>query len=224
MSLTFWAVTNTIKGITRILCRVHDEQLTKVPLEGPLILVGNHVNFLDAPIMFTHLLPRPVIAVAKAETWDMPFLGPLFELWGMIPIRRGAADTAAMRNVLGALEDGKIIAISPEGTRSGDGRLQEGQPGVIPLALRSGAPLLPVVYYGHEGFHQNWRRLRRTDFQIAIGEPFHLETHGEKVFKEVRQKIITEIMYQLAALMPPEYRGVYHDLDAATTHYLNFIP
>lgn len=222
MAVAFWAVTKAIKGLTHLLCRIETEPLDKVPPQGPLILVCNHINFLEVPVMYTHLQPRPVIGLAKSESWDNPLLGVLFDLWGAIPIRRGEADTAALRQGLQALEGGKIIAISPEGTRSGHGRLQKGHPGVVPLALRSGAPLLPLVYYGGESLRQNLRRLQRTDFHIIVGRQFTLDTHGVKVTRNVRQKITDEIMYQLAALLPPEYRGAYADMEQAASEYLRF--
>jgi 1-acyl-sn-glycerol-3-phosphate acyltransferase len=91
------------------------------------------------------------------------------------------------------------------------GRLQRAKAGVVPLALRSRAPLLPLVYYGHEGFADNVRHLRRTDFHIVVGEPFRLETHGKRVTREVRQAMADEIMRTLARLLPPPNRGVYAD-------------
>jgi len=222
MTLAFWAVTNTIKGLTRILCRIEEGPLSQIPQHGPLILVCNHINFLEVPLVFTHLQPRPVTGFAKSETWESPFLGPLFDLWGAIPLRRGEADLNALRRGLEALEGGKIVAINPEGTRSGNGRLQKGHPGVVTLALRSGVPLLPMVYYGGETFHRNIRRLQRTDFNIRVGKPFYVDTCGEKVTRQVRQKIVDEIMFQLATLLPAAYRGAYANLEASTTHYLNF--
>jgi len=95
---------------------------------------------------------------------------------------------------------------------------------VVSLALHSGAPLLPLVYYGGETIHQNMRRLRRTDFRISVGQPFKLVTHGERVDGSVRRAMTDEIMYQLAMLLPHAYRGVYAGLDAATTEYLRFAP
>jgi 1-acyl-sn-glycerol-3-phosphate acyltransferase len=100
--------------------------------------------------------------------------------------------------------------------------LQQGHPGVVILALRSGAPLLPVVYYGAENFRENLRRLRRTDFHIVVGEPFYVDAGGERVTRQVRRQMVDEIMYQMAALLPPAYRGVYSDLSAATEKYLTF--
>ena len=224
MSLTRWVADGTIGGLLRLLCRVHGEQLEKVPTRGPLILATNHVNFLEIPALHIHLRPRPVTGLANVESWDKPVTRFLFDLWGAIPIRRGEPDRAALRQALGVLEEGYILAVAPEGTRSGHGYLQRGHPGIVMLALQSGAPVLPLVFYGGERFWQNLRRLRRTPFHIVVGNPFHVQTDGAKPRRELRQQITDEIMYQLAALLPPAYRGVYADLDAATETYLHFTP
>jgi len=222
LTKSFWLVNTTIKNITRIICQVDDTQLQRVPPCGPLILVANHINFLEVPIMFTHLQPRPVTGFAKAETWNNPAMGALFNLWGAIPLKRGEADMVAIRRGLEVLGDGKILAVAPEGTRSGNGQLQKGHPGVVMLASRSGAPLLPVIYYGGEGFRRNLTRLRRTDFHIIVGQQFSLNVQNAVLSREVRQQITDEIMYQLAALLPIPYRGYYSDLSEATEKYLKF--
>ncbi len=222
MTLVRSVVCSTIWGLTRVLCRIDDAQLARVPAHGPLILVANHINFLDAPLIYTHLLPRPVTAMAKEETWHNPLLAFLFDLGGAIPLRRGEADMGAMRRGLAVLKAGSILAVAPEGTRSNHGRLQAGHPGVALLALRSGAPLLPLAHYGGEGFRRNVTRLRRTSFRLVVGRPFYLDARGQPVTREVRQRMADEVMYQLAALLPPAYRGRYADLAAASETYLRF--
>lgn len=222
MSLAFRTTMVTIKGLTHGLCRIDSRSLEQVPAQGPLILVCNHINFLDAPLLYTQLMPRPLTGFAKSETWDSPFLRPLFNLGGAIPVRRGEADMSALRGGLAALEKGYILVITPEGTRSGDGRLAQGHPGVVTLATRSGAPIQPVAYYGGERLYTNLRRLRRTDFHIRVGKPFRVETKGASLTSALRRQITDEIMYRLAALLPAAYRGVYADLDGATSDYLRF--
>lgn len=223
MSLTNTLVNTTIKGLTHILCRIDASELDQVPAQGPLLLVANHVNFLDAPVMYTHLQPRLLTAFVKAETWDNPVMGLLFDIWGGIPIKRGEPDMAALEMALEALRLGKIVAVAPEGTRSGSGRLKRGYPGIVVLALHSGAPLLPVAYYGGENFRDNVSRLRRTDFHITVGQPFTIDPGKQKVTRPVRQAITDEIMYRIAALLPEEYRGEYAELEKATQKYLKFI-
>ncbi len=224
MSVTEWVVTGTLRRVTRILCRVDDREMARIPPRGPLILVVNHVNFIEVPLMYSHLRPRHITGFAKSETWDNPAMGWLFNVFQAIPLRRDEPDPRAFRTALEVLERGDILGVAPEGTRSNDGRLRHGKPGVVVLALKSGAPLQPVAYYGSERFHRNIRRLQRTDFNITVGFPFYLDPRGEKVTREVRYRMTSEIMYQLAAILPPAYRGHYSNLEAATEDYLRFAP
>ncbi len=218
-------VTNlVVKGITTALCQVDADQLERVPTSGPLIAVTNHINFLEAPVIYTRLMPRPLTGYAKIETWDSAFLGWLFNVWGIIPIRRGEPDKTAVKSGLQALKEGSILTIAPEGTRSSDGRLLRGHPGVVMLALLSDAPLLPVVHYGHENYREDLRKLRRTKIHAVVGHSFKLDKSSEKVTSEIRQVMVDEIMYQMAALLPPQYRGVYANLSKATEKYLVFTP
>lgn len=223
MSLAFWTVNSAIKGLLRLACRVEDQALQQVPQRGPLILVCNHVNSLEVPLIFTHLQPRPMTGFVKAETWDSRWMGMLFDLWGAIPLRRGEADVEALHQGLEALRQGKIIAIAPEGTRSGHGCLQRGHPGVVTLALYAEAPLLPLVYFGGEAIGQNLRRLRRTNFHIRVGRMMRINLHGERLRRQLRQQITDELMYCLAELLPEHYRGAYADLSGVTCRYLDVL-
>lgn len=216
-------VNTVIKTLVRTVCRIDASELEQVPAEGPLIIATNHVTFLEAPVVYTHLMPRPLTAFSKTETWDNPFLGWLFDLWEIIPLKRGEADLGALRKGMQALDEGMILTIAPEGTRSYTGILAEGHPGVVMVALRSESPILPVATFGHEDLGQNLKRLRRTDFNIRVGRPFRLKKPEGKITREIRRKMTDEIMYQIAALLPEPYRGVYADASKASTTYLEFL-
>jgi 1-acyl-sn-glycerol-3-phosphate acyltransferase len=207
---------------TKIICRIEDAELMQVPLNGPLILAVNHINSLEVPLLFAHLQPRRMIGLAKIETWNNKFMGWLFELWEAIPIRRGEADLDAVRRCLITLSAGDILGVAPEGTRSYNGRLLRGQPGIVLIAMRSGAPILPVAHWGGEDFSRNIKHLKRTDFHIRVGKPFTLDAQGEKVNGKVRQSMVDEIMYQIALLMPEEYRGQYANCTPLPQKYLRF--
>ena len=140
-------------------------------------------------------------------------------LFDAIPLRRGEADIAALRQGLERLKAGQVVIIMPEGTRSGDGQLQQGHAGVVFLALRSGAPLLPIVHYGSERLVGNLRRGRRAYVRFLVGQPFTFDTRGAKITRQMRRQMVDEAMYQMATLLPPVYRGAYADLEQATqTH------
>jgi 1-acyl-sn-glycerol-3-phosphate acyltransferase len=218
-----WLVKGVVKQGTSLLCQIDAADLARVPPGGPLILYTNHTGSLEVPLLFAHLQPRPVTGFAKAETWNDPFMAWLFDLWGAIPIQRGEADMHALRAGLQALRQGYILGIAPEGTRNRDGHLRRARAGVVTLALHSRAPLLPVAHWGGEGFGRNLRRARRTEFHVRVGRPFRLRTDPGSLSRAVRQQIVDELMYQLAALLPETYRGEYRNLEAASQSYLEFI-
>ena len=202
-------ISQIVKLGTRILCRIDAPDLDKVPMRGPLIAYSNHTGQIEVAVFFGQLQPRRITGWAKMEAWDNAFLRWLFNLWGLIPVRRGEADTTALRKAVTALEKGYIFGIAPEGTRNITGRLKRAQPGAVLLAVRSGAPLLPIVHWGGEDFLRNLARLKRTDFHIRVGDPICLKVDGVRMTREIRQQIVDEMMYRLAELLPHEYRGEY---------------
>lgn len=220
-SIYRWFMNSVIRLGMVILCRVDKSDLHKVPPQGPLILVTNHINSLEVPLLFVHLQPRKMIGLAKIETWNNKFMGWLFDLWDAIPVSRGEADLEAIRACLEALKTGDILAIAPEGTRSYNGHLQRGQPGISLIALRAGVSILPMAHWGGEAFSENVKKFKRTDFQVRVGKPFSLDANGEKVNGEVRQAMADEIMCQIAGLLPEEYRGEYADCKSPPK-YLRF--
>lgn len=224
MILLSFVINNIIQFLTAIICRLDVAEIKKIPQKGPVLLVANHVNFLEVPVLRVRMGLRPVVALAKRETWGNPFLAFLFNMWGGIPIRRGEADLMAFSKSVEVIKSGKILVAAPEGTRSSHGRLQKGYPGIVLMALRSEAPVLPIALWGHENFWDNIKHLRRTDFNLRVGNPFRLNDHGKGLTREVRQQMTDEVMYQIAALLPEKYRGVYSDFSKATQEYIEFEP
>jgi len=216
-------VSFVIRVWTGIVCRIELEPLAKVPMHGPLILTVNHITSLEVPLLFAYLQPRKMIGLAKIETWDNKFMAWLFDLWEAIPIRRGEADLDAIRACLKVLAAGDMLGVAPEGTRSYSGRLQRGQPGIAMIALRSGAPIQPIAHWGGEDLQANLKRFKRTPFHIRVGKPFVLHAGDVKVNGEIRQAMADEIMYQIALLLPPDYRGDYSDCESFVPKYIHFV-
>ncbi len=210
-----------IKRILSTFLDVDSRDVSRIPMEGPLIISTNHINFLDAPVGFSHLHPRPVTAFVKAETWDNWFLKFLFNAWDAIPIKRGEADFEAFRLAEEALKQKKIVFIAPEGTRSKHGRLNQGYPGIALLAIRSGAPILPVVLYGNENI-KDLRLGKRTKMSIKVGEPYTINLNGRSLDRECRKQVTDEIMYEIARILPEQNRGVYSELANSKREFLQF--
>jgi 1-acyl-sn-glycerol-3-phosphate acyltransferase len=220
MNFTHWLVNFIIRVYTRITCRIDAPDLQNFPMHGPVIAIANHTGQIEVPMLFAHLQPRKLTGWAKVEAWDNWFLHWVFGVWGAIPVRRGEADMKALKLALKALEEGKIFGLAPEGTRNKTGKLIRAMPGTVIIALHSGAPIIPIAHWGGEVYLKNLKRLKRTDFHIRIGEPFTINVEGVKVTGEIRQQIVDEMMYELAKLLPEEYRGVYSDMSKATTRFI----
>ena len=147
MDLVRWLVIQVIRVGLGILCRIDTSDIDRIPPKGPMIVYSNHTGSIEVPMTFVLLQPRPMTGMAKIETWNNSFLAWLFNLWGIIPIRRGEADMEAMRKTLDSLKDGKILGMSPEGTRNKSGKLLRGHPGIVMLAILSGSPLIPLAHW-----------------------------------------------------------------------------
>jgi 1-acyl-sn-glycerol-3-phosphate acyltransferase len=208
------------RAMTGLIFRIDDKQLSDVPEKGPLIFYSNHVNFMEVPTVYTRLQPRDVHGMVLADRWKNPFLRWVLDSTESLPIQRGQPNLDAIHRAIELLKTGAVVGIMPEGTRSGDGILQPAFPGIVLLALRSGAPMIPIGFYGAENYKQNMSRVKQTDFHFVVGKPFHLTNRGEALSVTVRQQMTSEIMYRLAAILPPAYRGVYGDLTQATQDYL----
>ncbi|MBC7232943.1 MAG: 1-acyl-sn-glycerol-3-phosphate acyltransferase [Chloroflexi bacterium] len=218
-----WISVKVIWLATKILLKVKAEGLERIPRSGPVILAVNHINFID-PLLIYAISPRPVIGLAKHELWANPLTRLIAKSWGTIPVRRGELDLHAMRHALQTLQEGGVLGLAPEGTRSHHGRLQQARSGIVLLALRApDALILPMAVYGQEQFFKNLRHLRRTEVHVVTGRGFYLDPGDMKITHEVRQEIADAIMYQIAALLPPEYRGVYQNMAATPGRYLRFV-
>jgi len=223
MTLLKWIVTYGCKFGLHVVYRIDAREMKKIPMTGPLISFTNHSGLVEAPLLYCELAPREkVTGLSKIENFDKPFLNFVFKQWEIIAVRRGEADMEAMRACIDKLKAGYILGMAPEGTRNKTGSLQKAQGGIALLALHSGAPIIPVAHWGGINLKKNLKRLKRTPFDIRVGRLFRLDARGQRITREVRQEMADEMMYQLALLLPEEFRGAYSDLSLATTRWLNF--
>ncbi|MFO7850014.1 MAG: lysophospholipid acyltransferase family protein [Spirochaetia bacterium] len=215
-------ITLCIKGFLSLVCRVDDKELAKVPKKGPFLLVMNHINFLEVPLVYTYIYPRPQSSLIKIETWKNPFLGKIAKMWDAIPIKRSVSDFFALRAADEALGSGKFLLLAPEGTRSGNGSLRRGKQGVAVIAAQRNVPIIPVVHYGGELVWHNLRRGRRTDFTFKVGPVFRINLSRKELSSSKRREITDEVMAVIASTLPPAYRGYYRDKIPSEYRYLTF--
>ena len=151
--------------------------LELLPKDGPAIVMINHIAFVD-PVVVMGSLPRMIVPMAKIEAYDVPIWGIFPRLWRVIPVSRGELDRKALRMALEVLQSGEIVLVAPEGTRGT--QLGRGKEGVAYLALKSGAPIVPVAIEGTEGFPSifpiGWWK---PGAFIRLGPPFRFKPPGD---------------------------------------------
>jgi 1-acyl-sn-glycerol-3-phosphate acyltransferase len=180
-----------------------------VPMKGPLIVVANHLSYLD-PLVLAYAIPRFLYYMAKAELWAFPLFGALISLLGAFPVRRGMADLQAMGKAVTVLKHGKVLALFPEGTRSKTHTLHRGKPGAVLLHLKTGVPILPVGIVGtHLQFIHGFIPARLRVVKAKVGRPFRLRAPSLNPERQELDALTDTMMLKIAELIPEEYRGVY---------------
>ncbi|ADU51225.1 1-acyl-sn-glycerol-3-phosphate acyltransferase [Thermaerobacter marianensis DSM 12885] len=169
-----------------------------VPAGGPLLVIANHFSWLDPPLVGT-VLPRNVHFMAKQELFRNPLAAWVLRRLGAFPVRRGQPDRWALRQALELLEQGRVVGLFPEGTRS-RGPLRPFEPGAALLAVKSGAPVLPVAIIGP---YKLGRPVR-----VRIGTPFRVERGGgEGSIEAVADRMRKAIAALLAEEPAPGRQG-----------------
>ena len=132
-----------VRLLLRVLGRLRSSGEENVPRRGGVLYCPNHISDADPPVLFV-TAPRRCWMVGKREIFQIPILGPYFNQLQAIPIHRDTPDRAALRRIEQVLKGGEAVLLFPEGRASEDGRLQRLQPGVALVALRTGAPIIPI--------------------------------------------------------------------------------
>jgi 1-acyl-sn-glycerol-3-phosphate acyltransferase len=202
-------------GFTLLVRLEKVEGLDNIPMEGPGILLMNHIGWVD-PIVLVHVMPRYIVPLAKVEVLEYPVIGIIPPLWGMIPVQREGFDRKAVQTALEILDKGEIVLVAPEGTRNP--QLQKAKEGFAYLASRSGAPIIPVAIEGSSGYptFRYSKRWRESPIFVKFGKPFYYRSEYERAGREQLRKLTDEAMYYLAEMLPEERRGYYSDLSKAT--------
>jgi 1-acyl-sn-glycerol-3-phosphate acyltransferase len=191
----------------RLFTRLRVEGKENVPPEGGLLVVANHLNFNDPPLLGAKL-GRPVVFMAKEELFRSRPLAWFLRSLGAFPVHRGRLDRKAIRQSEKVLAEGKALLMFPEATRSPKAQLQPAFPGSALIASRHSVLVLPVGIYGTERLKGSWL-FRRPKITINIGKTFSLPGAGGKLTKEELAANTELIMRRVAELLPPAYRGVY---------------
>jgi 1-acyl-sn-glycerol-3-phosphate acyltransferase len=216
--IRLWALIARVGLGTLARVRVEGD-VANIPETGPLIVASNHTSNADGVLVGGWLAPRlgrRIHWLGKREMVDWPLIGPMARYGSIHPVDRAGADVEAFRLARRILDEGHVLMVFPEGTRSPTGALQEAKDGLALLALRTGAPILPVGIAGTDRF---WPRGRKPKpgkpVVLRIGQIFTLsDVLGPDVLADRRaaKAAATQtIMRRIASLLPARQQGRYGD-------------
>lgn len=218
-----------IRGLIRtlgfgVVWRVDITGTENIPDTGPAILMMNHISLLDPVLCMGAVTNRFVVPMSKAENLRNPLFALFVRWWGAYTIHRGEVDRRALTSSIELLKSGQLILIAPEGTRQREG-LAKPKDGLAYIATKADAVIIPTAVSGAIGWQHKMRRLQRVHMQLNFGRPFRFKTdNAARIPREVLAQMGEEAMYQLAlALRDESMRGVYSDIDKATTEHLVFL-
>jgi len=205
------------RTVARSVTRVTIEgPIDRIPRDGPVILAANHISNGDAVIIgswLTKSLGRRIHWLGKKEMFDWPLVGWIARNGGVHPVDRAAADVDAFRMAERILAEGHVLMVFPEGTRSPTGELQTPKDGLAMLALRSGAPVVPIGISNTDRVWPKGRFVPRPGGHatMRVGEAFRLadELPGGLDRKSAKKAATDLIMRRIAALVDERHRGVY---------------
>ncbi|GAA0414610.1 1-acyl-sn-glycerol-3-phosphate acyltransferase [Acrocarpospora corrugata] len=214
----YWVVKAILWPFLHFVFRPWAEGVENVPKEGPVILAGNHLSFADH-FFGALFLPRKVISLGKSDYFTGRGIKGLlsrafFSGVGTVPIDRsgGKASEAALRTGLRVLNEGSVLGIYPEGTRSPDGRLYKGKTGVARLALESRAPVIPWAMVNTFEMMPPGRPIPKFGIRpgVKYGKPLDFSRYyGMENDFLVLRAVTDEIMYALMELSGQEYVDKY---------------
>jgi 1-acyl-sn-glycerol-3-phosphate acyltransferase len=185
--------------------------LENIPSGGSFIAVSNHIGRLDAALVYVFLNRTDVIMMVAEKYKEHAIFRWLVRMVDGVYIDRFNADLNALREIMRRLKAGGVLVMAPEGTRSPTASLQEGKDGASYLAGKSGLPILPIGVTGTEDklVAQQLRRFKKLRIVGRVGKTFTLPPLSPTDRESQLAQFTTEIMCQIAAQLPENYRGIY---------------
>jgi len=208
MSLLYRTCNFLQKNTLKMFCDFEVTGRENIPPFGPLVVVSNHMSYIDPSILAVSI-ERRLTFLAKNSLFKGVFISALLRRYGAYPISRSSLDLKTLRWIKGYLAQDGTLAIFPEGTRN-SGTMINGKNGTARIIHMTGATILPVGVTGTQELQNLFRVVNPTGkIRVNIGAPFSLPLLEGKLDKYILKSMTDIIMGRIALLLPDEYRGVY---------------
>jgi 1-acyl-sn-glycerol-3-phosphate acyltransferase len=199
MNLYYWLGYNLSRILARIFYRFRIVHRERVIQTGPVVLAMNHQSFFDPPLA-GNAADRPIYYLAKKSLMHTPILGWLLPKLNVIPVDVQAIDRSAIKALVRVINAGNCALVFPEGSRTTDGVLHPGLPGIGFVIAKTLAPVVPMRIFGaYEAWPIGGRIRLGSQITIVVGEPIRFtaadvdRTAGKDVYARISQRVMDAI-------------------------------
>lgn len=201
----FYSVIRTVGWLLlKIFWRMEVIGIENVPERGGVIIASNHVSYLD-PIVLGASTKRKLHFMAKKEVFNNIFSSIFLKNLNAFPVDRKKIDILAFRKSISILEEGRVLGIFPEGTRSLNGELQELKLGVVKIAMKTGVPIIPVGIIGTHKIYPHGKIfpvLFKNKISVYFGAPQYFDKHNikDKKYQKEALNVISQRIRELTII------------------------
>src|ERR1041384_5353924 len=198
MNFYFWVGYHLSRLAGRLFFRfriIHGERMIQ---SGPVILAMNHQSYLDPPLAGI-TCNRAIYFLARRTLLEVPLLGWVLPKLNVIPVNQEGVDRSAIKAMIRVLQAGNGLLVFPEGSRTPNGTLQPGEPGMGLVIAKTLAPVVPMRIFGaREALPRSGRRLRFVPITVVIGEPIFfsgvdVQPGGKDLYARLSDRVMKAI-------------------------------
>jgi len=201
MKLSYWLGYQFFKNLARGLFNYRVIGQEKLHFEGGALLVCNHASFIDPPIVGV-AFDEEIYFLARKSLMSNKVAKAIYKAWNSVPVDQDRPDMTSLKNIVKLLKQGKKVLIFPEGSRTLDGLLQPGEPGVGLIVSKAGVPVIPMRLFGtREALPRHGGLMQPAEVTLVVDDPWHYDASKyTETGKDLYRKISEDLMAEIAKL------------------------
>jgi 1-acyl-sn-glycerol-3-phosphate acyltransferase len=210
-AVVYWCLWLSFNVLSRLLFRYRIIGRQHIPKSGGVLIAANHASLLDIPLLGCSV-PRRAAFLGRQDLFPIPGARWVCRQLGWIPIRLSRLDREGFGKAISLIKDGKVVVIYPEGTRTPDGKLRPGKPGIGVIVEATGCPVVPAYLDGtYQALPTGAAWIRCHPVRIIFGKPIDFSAEAQrsrgKEFYQHVSRIVMERIAELGQVPPPVDRS-----------------